>query len=122
MRGKAKFMITGLVGKVVEFDNATKVSIANSYPTKEKDDKGRPIYNSDWNTVTVFEKTTRAWISDNLAPGDLVDVEGRLRDSSYQKGADTVYTTDRIVDRLDLLVSTDQLGSKNNEDKQDEAA
>lgn len=122
MSGKATFTVIGLVGKVVEFDKSTKVSIASSYPTKEKDEAGKTVYNTDWNSVTVFDDKTREWMSNHVTAGDLVNVDGRMRDSSYQKGNHTIYTTERIVVRFDRLATKEQLDSTRDESGHDQAA
>lgn len=35
--------------------------------------------------------------------GDLVRVEGRMRDRSYEKGGETIYIVDRIVEVFGIL-------------------
>lgn len=95
MRGTAEFQIIGRVGKVTEVGAALKVSIAADYP-KRQDDGGWDS-NTHWNTVTVFNEPIANWITGNVTPGDLVQVQGRLRENAYEKGGRMVYTVDLVA-------------------------
>ena len=53
----------------------------------------------------MFGERTRKYIADKAQVGDLIRVEGRMRDSSYEKGGETIYTVDRIVDQFGILAS-----------------
>ena len=103
MRGMAKFIITGRIGNIREAGSALKISIASDYP--RKDERGEWESNTHWNTVTVFGEKTVAWIKEKTKPGDLVQTEGRMRQGSYEKGGETVYTVEIISDEFNLLHS-----------------
>lgn len=103
MRNIAKFEIIGHIGKIDTHGNVTHLKIAANYP--RRDDKGEWIDDTYWNRVTVFGEQTRKYIADKAQVGDLVRVEGRMRDSSYDKGGETIYTVDRIVDQFGILAS-----------------
>ncbi len=58
-----------------------------------------------WNRVTIFSDGIRTYIDRNASIGDLVRVEGRMRDSSYEKDGETIYTVDRIANEFGILAS-----------------
>jgi single-strand DNA-binding protein len=91
----ARFHIIGRVGKVKEFDNVVRVSIAANASYKEK---GEWVDRVNWNEVTIFDKGTREYVAKNVSKGQYVRVEGTLRQNSYERDGDTVYTTELIVD------------------------
>ena len=101
MRGTAEFMIVGRIGKLTKLGKTLKINIASDYPYK--DDKGEWVDNTHWNTVTVFNAATLTWAEKNLVAGDLVQTKGRLKNGSYEKDGDTVYTTDLIATDLSKL-------------------
>ncbi len=57
------------------------------------------------NRVTIFSDGIRTYIDRNASIGDLVRVEGRMRDSSYEKDGETIYTVDRIANEFGILAS-----------------
>lgn len=57
-----------------------------------------------WNTVTLFERTPGfAYIKENLRKGDLVTVEGKLSESSYEKDGHQVYETTLAADLFAII-------------------
>lgn len=91
----ARFQIIGRVGAIKKFDGATKVRIATNAAYKEDGEWKDRTY---WNEVVVFNRTTRGWIEKRLEVGDVVRVEGILRDSNYNRDGETVYTTELVVE------------------------
>ena len=55
--------------------------------------------------VTLFERSTAgfAWLKENLKPGDLVHVRGRIGESNYAKDGQTVYQTSLTADRFAVV-------------------
>lgn len=104
MRNLAKFEIIGRIGKIDSNGNVTHLKLAANY-TRKDDTTGEWTDDTYWNRVTVFGERMRAYIGDKAKVGDLVRVEGRMRDSSYEKGGETIYTVDRIVDHFGILAS-----------------
>lgn len=104
MRNLAKFEIIGRIGKINSHGTVTHLTIAANYPRKD-DATGEWSEDTYWNRVSVFGERTRNYISEKAKVGDLVRVEGRMRDSSYEKGGETIYTVDRIVDHFGILAS-----------------
>lgn len=102
MRNLAKFEVIGRIGKIEPHGKVTHLTLAANYPRKN-DDTGEWTDDTFWNRVTVFGERTRKQIADQAKVGDLVRVEGRMRDSSYEKDGETIYTCDRIVDVFGIL-------------------
>ena len=101
MRGTAEFQTIGRIARIAEVGTTLKINIASDYPRRNED--GTWDDNTHWNTVTIFAERTIAWIKKNTKPGDLVRVTGRLRQGSYEKEGQTVYTTDLITEDFNLL-------------------
>jgi len=101
MRGTAEFQIIGRIGRIATVGSTLKINIASDYPRKKED--GSWDDNTHWNTVTVFAERTIEWIKAKTKPGDLVHARGRIRNGSYEKDGDTVYTTDLVTTEFLLL-------------------
>nr|WP_313015846.1 single-stranded DNA-binding protein [Brucella intermedia] len=102
MKNFAEFQITGRVGKIKPFDNATRISIASNY--RRQDDQGNWADDPHWNEVVIFRKSTRKYVEDHVQPGDLVMARGRLRQESFTDGnGEQRYTTNLIVNDFGLL-------------------
>ena len=106
MRGTAEFQIIGRIGRIATVGSTLKINIASDYPRKKDD--GSWDDNTHWNTVTVFAERTIEWIKANTKPGDLVHARGRIRNGSYEKDGDTVYTTDLVTTEFLLLAKHQQ--------------
>ncbi|WP_299481163.1 single-stranded DNA-binding protein [uncultured Paracoccus sp.] len=102
----AEFQIQGYVGRKVELGNGKvlKVSIAATDSWKDKE-SGEPRERTDWNTVTLFERSTAgfSWLKENLQPGDLVHVRGRIAEGKYDKNGQAVYETALTADRFAVV-------------------
>ena len=101
MRGTAEFQTIGRIGRIAEVGTTLKINIASDYPRKQED--GTWDDNTHWNTATVFNERTIKWIKDKCKLGDLVHARGRLRQGSYEKDGETIYTTDLITEDFLLL-------------------
>jgi single-stranded DNA-binding protein len=100
MRNVAKFEIRGQVVRSNQVGKALRVTIAANYPVKDGTEwKDDPHYN----TVTIFNERTQNYIADHVATGDLVQAEGRVRQSSFEKNGEMVYTVDLICDDFSRL-------------------
>jgi single-stranded DNA-binding protein len=94
MKNIAEFTILGRVGKIDHLQGATRLSIASNY--RRKGDDGQYADDTHWNTVVVFSESTRRYIGEHVAKGDLVMARGRVRQSSYEKNGETRYGVDLI--------------------------
>jgi len=118
MRGTAEFQIIGRIGRIATVGTTLKINIASDYPRKQDD--GSWDDNTHWNTVTVFNDRTIEWIKTNTKPGDLVHARGRLRNGSYEKDGEKVYTVDLITTEF-LLLAKHQPADKSDSLVDDEA-
>ena len=101
MRGTAEFTIIGRIGKIARIGTTLKLNIAADYPYRNE--AGDWVDNPHWNTVTVFNDATIKWAEKTLHPGDLVQTRGRIRNGTYEKDGQTIYTTDLIATDLNRL-------------------
>ncbi|MBG0812378.1 single-stranded DNA-binding protein [Methylosinus sp. H3A] len=53
--------------------------------------------------MVVFDKRTMQYVSEKVGKGDYVRVEGRLRQNSYDRASETVYTVELICDEFSRL-------------------
>ena len=108
MRGTAEFRTIGRIGRIASVGITLKIDIAADYPRKRED--GTWEDNTHWNTITVFNDRTIEWIKNNTKPGDLVHAKGRIRNGSYEKDGERVYTVDLITEEFHLLAKHQQKG------------
>ena len=101
MKTHAEFQIIGVVGKIIEAGSTLKVSVAADYG--KRDERGDYQQNSYWNTVTIFNDRTAAWIRENVAPGDMIHTRGTLRETSFEKDGAPVYGMTLAANQFDLI-------------------
>lgn len=94
----ARFQIIGRVGAIKPFDKTTRISVATN--AAYKNENGARVDCTFWNEVVVFDRSTRGFIAKRLKVGDLVRVEGTLRQSSFEQNGEKKYATDLVVDEL----------------------
>ncbi|MBM3578930.1 MAG: single-stranded DNA-binding protein [Alphaproteobacteria bacterium] len=108
MKTFAEFQILGRIGKVREVGQTTRVSVCANYAFKDRngETKDRPY----WNEVTIWSESARKYIRDYAKPGDLVSARGTLKQGSFDKDGEKVYTVDLNCDDFSILASakTDQ--------------
>ena len=104
MRTTNLFILRGHVGQAPKaFGKTAKVNVATD--RSWTDAKGQQHDETDWVTVSLLNEKMAIWAMANVAKGDPVYAECRVADSSYKKGAETVYTTDIVANvfhKLDL--------------------
>ncbi len=95
MRNWAKFDIEGNIAKIDTTSSAVRVDIAANYSRKKRD-------SDEWendphfNRVTFFGKDGERVAK--FGVGDLIHVDGRVRQGSYDKSGERIYTVDLIAD------------------------
>ena len=94
MRNIAEFTLIGRVGTIKEVGKTVRVSISANYPFKDKDEWKDDAH---WNEVTIFTKSIQNYVKDHVSKGDLVHVRGRLRQNSFERDGQRVYTVDLIA-------------------------
>jgi single-stranded DNA-binding protein len=89
MKNFAEFQILGRVGKIKQFDGKVNVTVCANYPTK-KDSETRE--NPHWNEVSIFSEAVRDYASKYVKAGDLVLVRGRMKQNSFERNGEKVYS------------------------------
>ena len=110
MRTTNLFIIRGYVGQDPKsFGKTAKVSIA----TKNVwwDQKGQRREDTEWVTVSILNEKVATWVTTNVKKGDPVYAECRVKESSYEKNGERVYTTDVIATLFDSLVPSEPEGN-----------
>ncbi|MCM5689744.1 single-stranded DNA-binding protein [Sinorhizobium meliloti] len=97
MRTVNRHTLLGHVGNIIKLKNVLKVNIATN---REWQADGERKTATDWAQVTILDKKQAEWIEENVGPGDLVYVESRISNSSYERDGEQVYTTDVIAQPL----------------------
>src|SRR5258708_4475151 len=101
MRNIAEFTLIGRVGTIKKVGKTVRVSICANYPFK--DDKGQWKDDAHWNEVTIFTKSVQSYVNEHVSKGDLVQVRGRLRQNSFERDGQRIYTVDLIAQELGRL-------------------
>jgi len=103
MKTFAEFQILGRIGKVREVGQTTRVSICANYAFKDRDGetKDKPY----WNEITIWSESARKYVGDYAKPGDLVVARGTLKQGSFEKDGEKVYTVDLNCDDFSILAS-----------------
>lgn len=104
----AEFNILGTVGKVTTIGEVMKVRVAAEYGRRDPN-SGDFNKNTFWNEITVFNEKTINWAQENLNPGDVVHVQGTIKQTSWDKDGETRYDVLLAARKLDRIVSKAQL-------------
>jgi len=94
MRSVNRHTLLGHVGNVIPLKGVLKVNVATN---REWRSDGERKSATDWVQITVLDKKQAEWIEENVGEGDLVYVESRVSNSSYDRGGEKVYATDVIA-------------------------
>ncbi|MCW0001519.1 single-stranded DNA-binding protein [Pararhizobium sp. YC-54] len=100
MRSVNRHTLLGHVGNLVELKNVLKVNVAANREWQADGDRKTA---TDWVQVTILDKNQAEWIQQNVGSGDLVYVESRISNSSYERDGEQVYTTDVIAQLFNLV-------------------
>jgi single-strand DNA-binding protein len=103
MRTFAEFQILGRVGKVREVGQTTRVSICVNYVFKDRggEAKDKP----HWNEITIWTESTRKYVRDYAKSGDLVIARGSVKQSSFEKSGERIFTVDLNCDDFSIVAS-----------------
>ncbi len=118
MKTFAEFQILGRIGKVREVGQTTRVSICANYAFKDRngETKDKPY----WNEITIWSESARKYVRDYAKPGDLVVAQGTLKQGSFEKDGEKVYTVDLNCDDFSILASAK--AEKSDSDESDVAS
>jgi single-stranded DNA-binding protein len=103
MKNFAEFQILGRIGKIKEFDGKVNVTVCANYPSKTKDGETRD--NPHWNEVSIFSEAVRGYATKYGKAGDLVHIRGRVKQNSFERNGEKVYTVDLVADDFSILAS-----------------
>jgi single-stranded DNA-binding protein len=106
MQNVAEFTIIGRIGSIKTFGTTMRLSIASNYPFK--DASGEWQEQTYWNQVTIFSERMAAYISKHISKGDLVHARGRMRQSSYERDGEKVYTVDLVCNQFARLAQASE--------------
>ena len=112
MKNFAEFQILGRVGKIKEFDGKVNVTVCANYPTK-KDGETRD--NPHWNEVSIFAEAVRNYATKYAKAGDLVFVRGRVKQNSFERNGEKVYTVDMVAEDFSILASKAEKADESSE-------
>ncbi len=100
MRTVNRHTVLGHVGNIIPLKGVLKVNVATN---REWQSDGERKSATDWVQVTVLDKKQAEWIEENVGQGDLVYIESRISNSSYQREGEQVYVTDVIAQLFNLV-------------------
>ena len=100
MRTVNRHTVLGHVGNIIPLKGVLKVNVATN---REWQSDGERKSATDWVQVTVLDKKQAEWIVENVGQGDLVYIESRISNSSYQREGEQVYVTDVIAQLFNLV-------------------
>ncbi|MGX7744006.1 single-stranded DNA-binding protein [Rhodopseudomonas parapalustris] len=104
MRNIAEFTLIGHVGTIRTVGKTVRVTVCANYPFKDK--AGDWKDDQHWNEVTIFTSSIQKYVNEHVGKGDLVHVRGRLRQNSYERDGQRIYTVDLIGLEIGRLVKT----------------
>lgn len=101
MRNIARFEIIGRIVRTHTTDKLARVTIATNYPYKDGA-SGAWKELTDFNQIVAF-RDTLITAAAAAKKGDLVRVVGRVRQTSYDKDGQRVWSTDLVADEFSTL-------------------
>jgi single-strand DNA-binding protein len=101
MRNIAEFALIGRIGAIKKVGSTTRVTIASNY--SHKDDQGEWQDVAYWNEIVIFSTSLKNYIENHIGKGDLVHARGRIRQSSFEKDGQRVYTVDLACNQFARL-------------------
>jgi single-stranded DNA-binding protein len=105
MRNIAEFALIGRIGSIKQVGSTMRVTIASNYSRKNK--TGEWVDDAHWNEITIFDDGTKTYIDKYLDKGDLVHARGRIRQASYEKDGEQVYTVNLVCTQFACLARAD---------------
>lgn len=100
-------VISGLLGKEIEVkeieggSSVCNFSIAESYPTRKKDDSGKTIYGTRWHDVTAWDGLAKM-LSTKAKKGSVINISGRLDYDTYEKEGVDIKKAKIIAETADV--------------------
>ena len=113
MKNVATFEIIGRVSRNDAYDKVTRITTCSNYNYKDAQ-SGEWKQDPHWNQVVVFNQRPREAAA-KLKKGDLVKITGRIRQSSYEKDGERVFSQDLIAWSVELVSKPKRAGSEERE-------
>jgi single-stranded DNA-binding protein len=95
MRNIAEFTLIGRIGTIKQIGKTVRVAVCANHPFKDKGGEWKD--DQHWNEVTIFTKSIQDYVNEHVSKGDLVHVRGRVRQISYERDGQRIYTVDLIA-------------------------
>lgn len=114
MRNIAEFQIIGRVGQIKTVGATLRVTIAANYGRKDQNGEWQDL--AYWNEITIFADGLKRYVEKNVEQGDLVHARGRLRQTSYEKEGQTIYTVTLACSEFGRLATKSDQRSNGNGD------
>lgn len=111
-RDTAEFHIIGNIGSIRPFEKVTYVRVATKSYRKDGDEWTE---HTRWNSVTCFGKVAEK--AQKASVGDLVRITGNPEETTYERGGETIYSTDLTARNFYVLKSA---GDGNRDEGPDE--
>jgi single-strand DNA-binding protein len=117
MKNEATFGLIGRIGEIKKVGSTLRVTVASNY--SRKDAHGNWQDETYWNEVTIFADSTKRYIEQYLDKGDLIRACGRIRQNSYERDGQRVFTVDLLCNDFSCLAQA--AGNRTEAPKQDPA-
>lgn len=102
LKHASEFKIVGKVHETTIGAKFAKITTRSGLPAK---DGGEWKYDPHWNQTTVFSEKLRV-LAAHLQKGDIVQIKGRMKQSSYMKNGQRVFTHDFIAYSVEVLAES----------------
>ena len=113
MKNVSTFEIIGRVSKIQTGERFTRITTCSNYNYKDAQ-SGEWKQDPHWNQVTAFTERAREAAA-KLEKGDLVKITGRMKQSSYMKNGERVFTTDFVAWSVEFVAKPNGAANRNEE-------
>ncbi len=112
MAGLNKVMLIGRIGKdpdTFTFENGNKkISFTLATTESYRDKEGNWVDQTEWHNIAGY----RYLADKNIAKGDLVYVEGKIKTRKYQdKEGNDRYVTEIVADKINIIIRRNTEGN-----------
>ena len=101
MKNVATFEIIGRISRIDAYEKVTRITTASNYNYKDGQ-SGEWKQDTHWNQSVAFNQRPRE-AAEKLQKGDLVKITGRMRQSSFEKDGQRVFSTDLIAYTIEFV-------------------
>lgn len=101
MKNVSTFEIIGRISRIDTYEKVTRITTASNYNYKDGQ-SGEWEQDTHWNQSVVFNQRPRE-AAEKLQKGDLVKITGRMRQTSYEKDGNRIFSTDLIAYAVEFI-------------------